>query len=158
MACGRGHALATRRARDGSSCWCGPVFPIKHGNRSSNHQNSSCEYLFNAAAKDFDLACHSGPPTGSSSSASITRRADRGRPRIRAACTSSTARVLWRWTTSGDGYSPTGSDGAAFGNASTDIAIRRHDGYAPVRLSFVFVFDTNCIAPAWRYTVMHGRP
>lgn len=122
MACSGGHALAAGRAGDGSTRRRSTILSLKCCHRSPNHQNTSRQHLSIPAEKGIFLTRNPRPYARPSTSTSLPWRAHGRRPCIRTRSAPS-ERVLWNWTTAGDGDSPTRSHGPSPWLAPSDHAL-----------------------------------
>lgn len=163
MACRRGHALATGRARDGSPRRRGALFTIQHRHRSTDYSDPSCQYLSSSSSKELHLTRYPGPFARPSTTITLPRRVDSRGSRVRTTCPASATRILWPWTAARHGNSPAWSDGPgpAYGNASANFALRRDDDHARTAF-FLFSFGFFILSAlgyelhsaGWRYTVI----
>lgn len=161
MARSRGHALAARRARDGSARRRSTILSLQCRHRSPNHQNTPRQHLSIPTEKGIVLTRNPRTSARPSTSTSLPRGAHRRRSCIRTRSTSP-ERVLWNWTTARDGDPPTRSHGPSPWHAPSDHALGwddEDDAYTSFlefspslffSLSFFFHLwfsVTNCIAP-----------
>lgn len=159
MACSRGHALAAGGTRDGSTRRCSTIFSLKCCHRSPHHQNTSRQHFSIPAEKGIFLTRNPRPSARSSTSTSLTRRAHCRCSCIRTRSTSP-ERVLWNWTTAGDGNSPTRSHGPSPCHAPSNHALRMRwwrwrlyvfpwvfPLFPPPSVFLLWFSVTNCIAP-----------